>query len=223
MPSWSPSHSSLHSQFSSTFTNNISQDALHCNTADAARHRRPLARQMEPASPCRAVPSWGQCSDYRREYRCWVPSCHKLVKLGASKVIIAVRGLAKGIAAKEHIEQVTGIAGVLDVFELDMLDYTSIRAFSKKVNSLKKLDVGILNAGIGAPGYAQSKYGWEKILQVNVISTTFLALYFCQIFAPARLQARFLFWSSPARVCTSMSPEWHLTATVDHSAYTIAR
>ena len=86
----------------------------------------------------------------------------KIVKLGAAKVIIAVRSLAKGSAAKEQIELVTGKTGVIDVFELDMLDYTSIRDFSNKVNCLDRLDVAILNAGIGAPEYAQSKYGWEK-------------------------------------------------------------
>ena len=94
----------------------------------------------------------------------------KLVMLGAAKVIIAVRSLAKGEAAKEQIGQVTGKTGVVDVFELDMLDYSSIRAFADKINCLGTLDVAILNAGIGAPEYAQSKYGWEKTLQVNVIS-----------------------------------------------------
>lgn len=43
-----------------------------------------------------------------------------------------------------------------------MLDYKSIRAFVKKVSRLDKLDIAILNAGVGAPIYEQSKYGWEN-------------------------------------------------------------
>ena len=43
----------------------------------------------------------------------------KLVKLGAASVIIAVRSLAKGNAAKKQIEQVTGKTGIIDVFELE--------------------------------------------------------------------------------------------------------
>ncbi|GAB7336446.1 hypothetical protein MBLNU13_g09740t1 [Cladosporium sp. NU13] len=100
----------------------------------------------------------------------------KLVKLGAANVIIAVRNLTKGNAAKERIEQATGKTGIVDVYELDMLDYSSIRAFSGKINCLDRLDVAILNAGIGAHTYAQSCYGWEKTLQVNTLSTTLLAL-----------------------------------------------
>lgn len=100
----------------------------------------------------------------------------KLVKLGAAKVILAVRSVAKGNVAREQIKKITGREGHIDIYELDMLNYTSIRAFVEKVNRLDKLDVAILNAGVGAPVYQKSRYGWEKTLQVNVLSTFLLAL-----------------------------------------------
>ncbi|KAF2433258.1 hypothetical protein EJ08DRAFT_97125 [Tothia fuscella] len=57
-----------------------------------------------------------------------------------------------------------------------MLDYDSIKSFAAKVSGLDHLDIAILNAGMMAASYSQSPYGWEKTLQVNVLSTTLLAL-----------------------------------------------
>ena len=101
----------------------------------------------------------------------------KFVKLGAERVIIGVRSLEKGEKAKERIEQRADRKGVVEVWQLDMLDYDSVKAFAKRAEEeLDQLDIAILNAGVVAATHQQSKYGWEKSLQTNVISTTLLAL-----------------------------------------------
>lgn len=49
------------------------------------------------------------------------------VRLGASKVIIACRSVEKGESAKKDIETSTGRKGVLEVWQLDLQNYDSVR------------------------------------------------------------------------------------------------
>lgn len=100
----------------------------------------------------------------------------KFVELGCQKVIMAVRSVDKGNAAKATIEERTGHKDVLDVWQLDMLDYDSIKAFATRVNTLDRLDVALLNAGVYSGEFKKSKYGWEQTLQVNVLGTVLLSL-----------------------------------------------
>jgi NAD(P)-dependent dehydrogenase (short-subunit alcohol dehydrogenase family) len=100
----------------------------------------------------------------------------KFVALDASKVILAVRSIEKGNAAMAAIEAQTGKKGIVEVWQLDMLFYDSITAFVDKASKLDHLDVAVLNAGVMSTEYHQSKYGYETTLQVNVVSTTLLAL-----------------------------------------------
>lgn len=101
----------------------------------------------------------------------------KFVALGASKVILGVRDINKGNEAKAQIEARTGRKGCIEVWQLDMLDYSSIQAFASRATSeLDHLDIAVLNAGIVAATYEQSEYGWERSLQVNTLSTTLLGL-----------------------------------------------
>ncbi|RMZ78747.1 hypothetical protein DV737_g3747, partial [Chaetothyriales sp. CBS 132003] len=63
------------------------------------------------------------------------------------------------------------------IMGLDMNSYASIKSFAEKVNQeLDQLDVVVLNAGLLNQSYKQSPEGWEETLQVNVLSTTLLAL-----------------------------------------------
>ena len=101
----------------------------------------------------------------------------KLVACGAQKVILAVRTLSKGEDAARKIIERTGRKGVVEVWELDMLDYSSVKAFAKRAETqLDRLDTAILNAGVVKLRFQSSKYGWEETMQVNVLSTTLLAL-----------------------------------------------
>lgn len=101
----------------------------------------------------------------------------KFVQLGAKRLILGVRSIKKGEDAKAQIESRTGRTGVIEVWQLDMLDYTSIKTFVERADKdLERLDIAVLNAGVVMASYQQSAYGWEKTLQVNVLSTALLGL-----------------------------------------------
>jgi retinol dehydrogenase-12 len=97
------------------------------------------------------------------------------LRLGASKLILAVRSIAKGEEALRDIENTTGIKGVGEVWQVDMGNFESIKAFCGKVAGLERIDVICANAGI-----AQMKYevmeGTESTVAVNVVGTFLLVL-----------------------------------------------
>lgn len=101
----------------------------------------------------------------------------KFVDLGANRVILGVRTLSKGEAAKQSVEQRTGKTDVVEVWHIDMLDYATIKSFVDRANrELPTLDVAVLNAGVVMASHKESQYGYEQTMQVNVLSTTLLAL-----------------------------------------------
>jgi retinol dehydrogenase-12 len=97
------------------------------------------------------------------------------VRCGASTVIIACRTRSKGEAALRDIEASTKRTGVLQVWELDLSSYASVKAFAKKCESLPCIDIVLENAGI-AQGKFNVLEGHEAHITVNVISTFMLAL-----------------------------------------------
>jgi NAD(P)-dependent dehydrogenase (short-subunit alcohol dehydrogenase family) len=100
----------------------------------------------------------------------------KFTALHASQVILGVRDFTKGNHAKSFIEDLTDKKDKVEVWKLDMDSYDSIQEFAKRASSLDHLDVVVLNAGVYMVNYQESKYGWEKTLQVNVLSTALLGL-----------------------------------------------
>jgi len=100
----------------------------------------------------------------------------KFSALDASKLILAVRDLKKGEAAKSAIEARTGKKNQIEVWELDMGSYESIQAFAEQTKQLDHVDVAVLNAGINKASHSLSKYGWEETIQINTISTVLLAI-----------------------------------------------
>jgi NAD(P)-dependent dehydrogenase (short-subunit alcohol dehydrogenase family) len=100
----------------------------------------------------------------------------KFTALNASRVILGVRDLTKGNHAKSVVEDRMDKKDKVEVWQLDMDLYDSIQEFAKRASSLDHLDVVVLNAGVYMVDYQESKYGWEKTLQVNVISTALLGL-----------------------------------------------
>ncbi|KAF2089887.1 putative short-chain dehydrogenase/reductase family protein [Saccharata proteae CBS 121410] len=102
----------------------------------------------------------------------------KFVAQGAARIIFAVRSIEKGNAAKIKIESLTNRRGVVEVWQLDMNSYDSIRSFASRVDrDIPRLDIAVLNAGVVHTTYATSSYGWERTLQINTLSTTLLALH----------------------------------------------
>ncbi|KAF2464928.1 uncharacterized protein BDR25DRAFT_296114 [Lindgomyces ingoldianus] len=105
-----------------------------------------------------------------------IEAAAKFAALGAAKVILAVRDLKKGDAAKAIIESRTSKKDQLEVWQLDLNSYDSVVAFAERVNTLDHLDVAVLNAGVRKIRFVQSTQGWEETLQVNTISTALLGI-----------------------------------------------
>ncbi|KAK8848651.1 short-chain dehydrogenase [Apiospora arundinis] len=112
-------------------------------------------------------------------------ACH-YARLGATRLILAVRNLEKGHAAREDIIQTTATvddeAGnetkrttLIDVWELDMAEYASVQAFGARVEAeLDRVDIFHANAGLVCPQYSRAE-GNETMITVNYISTFLLA------------------------------------------------
>jgi retinol dehydrogenase-12 len=98
-----------------------------------------------------------------------------ITRLGAEKVILAVRNTEKGETAKKSIEESTQRTGVVEVWPLDMCSYASVEEFAARASKLSRLDVVLENAGIATREFNLAE-GNEATITTNVISTYLLAL-----------------------------------------------
>ena len=98
-----------------------------------------------------------------------------LVRLNAEKVILAVRNIQKGEAAKKSIEGSEKKTGVAEVWELDLANHQSVQRFAKRAEGLKRLDAVSENAAIYTFQFTIVD-GNESTMTVNVINTFLLAL-----------------------------------------------
>lgn len=93
------------------------------------------------------------------------------VRLGASRVILAVRSLSRGENAKESIEKSTGRTNMTEIWQLDLTSYDSIRSFAKRASTeLDRIDALIENAGLALDKWTEAE-GSETTITVNVIGT----------------------------------------------------
>jgi len=83
-----------------------------------------------------------------------------IVRLGASKVILACRNVSKGEEARVYIEKETKKTGTTEVWELDMSNYDSVKRFARRAEKEERLDAVILNAGIW-PNKMEKQEGYE--------------------------------------------------------------
>ncbi|KAI0855304.1 short-chain dehydrogenase/reductase [Xylaria cubensis] len=103
-------------------------------------------------------------------------AAQKYATLGAERLILGVRSQAKGEEAKEAIVKATGYSKI-DILTVDLTSFDSVQAFVEKLEkTTDKLDVALLNAGLGNPKYEKSALGWEMAVQVNVLSTALMAV-----------------------------------------------
>lgn len=98
-----------------------------------------------------------------------------ITRLGAERVILGVRNVAAGEAAKEDIEKSTSRPGVCEVWEIDLASHGSVLAFGDRVAKLPRLHVAILNAAVSTPKFSTAE-GYERTITVNVINTLLLGL-----------------------------------------------
>jgi NAD(P)-dependent dehydrogenase (short-subunit alcohol dehydrogenase family) len=106
-----------------------------------------------------------------------------VLRLGATRIILAVRSVEKGEAAaaaelkSPHVE----------VWHLDLASFASVAAFAKKVRAeAPEVDVAFLNAGVATWVFAHTEDGWETMLQVNALSTALLGLLLLPIMRGGR-------------------------------------
>ena len=103
-------------------------------------------------------------------------ACLHLSRLGVGKLILGVRTVSKGDEAKEKILKATGQPpSSIEVWNVDMDSYDSVKAFAAKAAQLPRLDGVLANAGIMTTKFSRSE-GIEKTLNVNVVSTFLLYL-----------------------------------------------
>ncbi|TVY81173.1 Short chain dehydrogenase sol3 [Lachnellula suecica] len=97
-------------------------------------------------------------------------------RLGSSKIILAVRDIKAGDAAKQDIETTTKCnPAILEVWPLDLASYKSVRVFASRASQLPRIDTLVSNAGISTNKWELIQ-GYECTIAINVISTFYLAM-----------------------------------------------
>lgn len=103
---------------------------------------------------------------------------NQLLDLGLRKLILAVRSEERGQAAKKKLSAGRNLSDdSIEVWKLDHSDYDSVVAFAERTKSLARLDIVVLNIGIGNATRAfNPKTGHDEMIQVNYLSTALLAI-----------------------------------------------
>jgi hypothetical protein len=111
----------------------------------------------------------------------------KIARLHAFKLIIGARDIQEGNILKETIQQETFVdEDFCVVFELDMTSYPSIEQFVNNVqNATERVHAVLLYTNLQRESVEdeygeiiRSRHGTELQLQVNVLSTAYLAIFF---------------------------------------------
>ena len=75
-------------------------------------------------------------------------ACKYLAKLNTARLIIASRTVSKGEDARKWILQQTASRTNIEVWQLDMSDYESVKSFAERARGLERLDAVLANAGM---------------------------------------------------------------------------
>lgn len=103
------------------------------------------------------------------------------VRLGASLVVLAVRNLESGALAREDILKSNPHrdSSCVEVWRLDLSDFSSVVQFADRARALPRLDVVIENAAVAffrSSVEIVESVGHERTIVVNVLGTYLLAL-----------------------------------------------
>jgi len=113
-------------------------------------------------------------------------AARQLLQLDLSWLILAVRSQAKGSVAAEALCKEFPLAQI-EVWILDLEDPDSVSAFAIKCQTLGRIDMVILNAGVQNKNCIVSvKTGQEQTFQVNYLSTVMLAVLLLPILKAKR-------------------------------------
>lgn len=95
-------------------------------------------------------------------------------RLGVSRLILAVRNLDKGNAAKKEIQTTAAPGTEIQVWEIDMASYASVKAFAARMAAeLDRVDIFHANAGLVCTQFTTAEDN-ETSITVNVVSTILL-------------------------------------------------
>ncbi|KAL6702552.1 hypothetical protein ACN47E_001549 [Coniothyrium glycines] len=124
---------------------------------------------------------------------------------GVSRVILGVRDVSKGNTAKDSLVQSSPQCD-FQVWQLDLESYDSILAFAERANTLDRLDIAVLNAGVKQLKWTTTSHEFETNLQVNHLGTALLSIVLLSILkATARqtgMPSRLTFTSSEVHFWT---------------------
>lgn len=124
----------------------------------------------------------------------------ELVSHELSRLILGVRDLAKGEAAKAEIARVAPHCDI-QVWQLDQESWASMVAFAARARTdLDRLDITLLNAGLKRLEYTQSPTSHEAHVQINYLGTALLSLLLAE---PLRQTARRV--GKPGRITITAS------------------
>jgi retinol dehydrogenase 12 len=132
-----------------------------------------------------------------------------IVRLGAAKVILAVRDVAKGAAAASSITASTGRdPSIVDVWKLDLASYASVQAFAgRALAELPRIDCLIQNAGVALLDYTTAEKD-EASITVNLVSPALLSLLLLPMLqASAAIGAAA---KAPNPRISIVASEWHV-------------
>lgn len=73
------------------------------------------------------------------------------------------------------IEVTTGKLNVVEVWQVDLSSFESVKQFCDRASKLERLDVVVENAGVATPKYELFE-DFESTITVNVVSTFLMAL-----------------------------------------------
>ena len=132
----------------------------------------------------------------------------ELARRGAH-VVMACRSQDKGQAARAEIEAAAGGRGRLEVREIDLSSFDSIRAFADKANAdLARIDVLVNNAGIFPQKLQKTAEGFEAQMGVN---------HFGSFLLTNLLQDK-LVASAPARI-VHLTSQLHARGSIDFESF----
>ncbi|PGH09699.1 hypothetical protein AJ80_07651 [Polytolypa hystricis UAMH7299] len=109
-------------------------------------------------------------------------AARQFLTLNAARVIITARSRSKGAEAvsalRNYVEvKAANPTAMIEVFELDLDDYSSGMEFVKRVKrEVKEVDVLVCNAGVNFMDYQLSMSGHERVMQVNCYTHFLIAL-----------------------------------------------
>ncbi|KAL1683389.1 hypothetical protein EV122DRAFT_201666 [Schizophyllum commune] len=99
--------------------------------------------------------------------------------MGAARVIMACRSKERGAAAVERLQKETGLKNS-ELMLVDLADFSSTTQFAAELEArVDRLDLLVLNAGVTAQNGSkrtETVNGWEPTIQVNVVSSSILAI-----------------------------------------------